>query len=433
MAVYFASTDFHRMFYPGGSFSLYTALSWAGRSHGTKDLDDFPLAENVTRAARGFPALEAGRRIAGSDIPFFNDWISHRARDAYWLNIDGTKRSAAVKAPVLLIGGWYDPFLPSQLEDFDALRHGAASGAARSRLIIGPWTHAAEVTFPDGTKALNFRRQSLALSLPWFDQNLQPSHARQNDDAPVTIFVMGKNQWRSENEWPLSRARFTPFYLGGAGRANTAAGDGTLSTTLPITDEPSDEYLYDPRNPVPTAGGAMIGGAAGIASQNPVESRTDVLVYTTLPLAGDVEVTGPVKLVLYISTSAPNTDFTAKLADVHPNGSAYNVTDGILRRSYSAPMAGSSTHEIEIELWPTSMVFFKGHRIRLEVSSSNFPRFDLNPNTNTDPATETRPAMAAQIVHHGLSCPSRLILPIIPPDQESAPIPEARSRQGRGE
>jgi putative CocE/NonD family hydrolase len=158
----------------------------------------------------------------------------------------------------------------------------------------------------------------------------------------------------------------------------------------------------------------MIGGAAGIARQNTIESRNDVLVYTTAALQNDVEVTGPIALVLYVSTSASNTDFTAKLVDVHPDGSAFNVSDGVLRRTYAETTGTEQTHEIRIELWPTSMVFFKGHRMRLEVSSSNFPRFDRNPNTDNDTATETNPVSSRQIVRHGARFPSHLILPLVP-------------------
>jgi putative CocE/NonD family hydrolase len=160
----------------------------------------------------------------------------------------------------------------------------------------------------------------------------------------------------------------------------------------------------------------MIGPAAGIARQNDVEARHDVLVYTTPSLNQDMEVTGPISLTLYVSTSAPNTDFTAKLVDVHQNGSAFNISEGILRRSYQeaqGPSAAERVHEIHIELWPTSIVFFKGHRIRLEVSSSNFPRFDRNPNTGNRIATEVNIISARQTLRHDSEYPSRLILPII--------------------
>jgi putative CocE/NonD family hydrolase len=415
LAIYFASSDFHGMFYPGGAFSLYSALSWAGRSHGREDLADFPPAKDITRAAEGFPMIDADRRLTGQEIPFFRDWVQHPERDSYWIDIDGTNRSAALKAPVLLIAGWYDPFLPSQLDDFTRIRASAPSTVSEhSRLIIGPWTHASEVVFPNGVRGENFRRQSLALSLPWFDEMLQPSRSQDKDLLPVKIFIMGKNEWRSEKEWPLARAHLTSLYLESGGKANSAAGDGKLDLAEPLPDEPADSYLYDPQHPVLTAGGAMIGAAAGIVRQNAIESRSDVLVYTTEVLQNDIEVTGPISLVLYVSTSAANTDFTAKLVDVHPDGSAYNVSDGILRLSNSGFAGTAEVHEIHVELWPTSMVFFKGHRMRLEVSSSNFPRFDRNTNTNSNIATEKNPISSFQVVHHDSRFPSRLVLPFVP-------------------
>jgi putative CocE/NonD family hydrolase len=162
---------------------------------------------------------------------------------------------------------------------------------------------------------------------------------------------------------------------------------------------------------VPTHGGAILGPRAGAARQNEIETRSDVLVYTTSPLAQDLEATGPVRLILHVSTTVPNTDFTGKLVDVHPDGAAYNVSDGILRRAYRADPA-----EIALDLWPTSIVFLRGHRIRLEVSSSNFPRFDRNPNTGRDIATEARPVTAQQKIYHSrvMPSPSRLILPVVP-------------------
>jgi putative CocE/NonD family hydrolase len=418
LAVYFASSNFHDMFYPGGAFSLHSALSWAIRSHGARDQTDWPPEEEVRQAANGFPLLDADRRATGADVSFFKDWVAHPDRDAFWEDIDGQDRPQSLKAPVLLIAGWYDPFLPTQLNDFTHIRQSREPGvASRSRLIVGPWTHASEVTFPDGTKAENFRRQSLAVSLPWFDENSGLAMSPPPANSLIRLFVMGKNEWRDEQEWPLARTQWVPYFLGSGGAANSAAGDGTLNVIAPTTHEPGDSYAYDPLHPVPTAGGAMIGGAAGIARQNDIEARQDVLVYTTPSLNQDTEVTGPISLILYVSTTAPNTDFTAKLVDVRQDGSIFNISDGILRRSYQqaqSPSAAEKAHEIHIELWPTSMVFFKGHRIRLEVSSSNFPRFDRNPNTGNRIASEVNVISAKQTVRHGPGYPSRLVLPIVP-------------------
>jgi putative CocE/NonD family hydrolase len=418
LMVYFASTNFYEMFYPGGAFSLDSALSWAVRSHGTKDQTDWPSANEVKQAATGFPLLDADRRATGKDVNFFKDWVGHPDRDTFWADIDGQNRVQSLKAPVLLIAGWYDPFLPTQLNDFIHIRQSPAPGVAvRSRLIIGPWTHASEVTFPDGTKAENFRRQSLAVSLPWFDENSGLAISPPASSSPVRLFVMGKNEWRDEPEWPLARTQYTPYFLGSARSANSITGNGTLNVLAPTAKERADSYTYDPLHPVPTAGGAMIGPAAGIARQNDIEGRGDVLVYTTPSLNQDVEVTGPISLILYVSTTAPNTDFTAKLVDVHQDGSAFNISEGILRRSYQEvqhPSAAEKVYEIHLDLWPTSMMFFKGHRIRLEVSSSNFPRFDRNPNTGNRIATEVNAISAKQTVSHDPKYPSRLILPIIP-------------------
>lgn len=406
LMIQLSSTSFYGMFYPGGAFSLESALVWAVQSYGYQD--DWPSEEALRPGYDGFPLVEADDR-ALRDIPAFNDWVLHFSRDEYWRAIDGEDRAKRLAAPVLLLAGWYDPFLPTQIEDFARIRREArADVAAASRLMIGPWAHARTVTFPDGAAPGNYRLASFELSVPWFDQ-----HFRSSDralPAPVRIFVMGENVWRDEQEWPPARTRYAPYYLRSGGKANRAAGDGALALTPAASHEPPDTYVYDPRDPVPTAGGAMIGPRAGIALQNAVEERPDVLVYSTPPLEEDMEVTGPIKLVLFVSTTAPHTDFTGKLVDVHPDGSAYNVSEGILRRPYD----GAKPTEIQIDLWPTSMVFRKGHRIRLEVSSSNYPRFDRHPNSARPIATETAPIVAAQSVYHGAETPSRLILPIIP-------------------
>jgi putative CocE/NonD family hydrolase len=410
-----SSTDFYGMFHPGGAFSLKSALYWAVMSHGGRDV--IPNEEALSRGFTSLSLLEADDR-AVKDIDFFNDWVLHTERDDYWSQVDGDRRAAESKAPVLLLAGWYDPFLPTQLQDFIRIRREGESGVSvQSRLIIGPWSHAQTVTFPDGTVPRNFRLESLASSVAWFDQHLRGVQAK--PEAPVRIYVMGRHEWRDEQKWPLERTEYTPFYLHSEGKANGSSRGGTLTRTPPQAEEASDQYAYDPRKPVPTRGGAMIGydtsaGGfnAGIEQQNDIEAREDILIYTTEPLAEDLEVTGPIELVLFVSTTAPNTDFTGKLVDVWPDGSAFNVSEGILRRQYRSQL--NTGTEITIALWPTSTVFLKGHQIRLEVSSSNYPRFDRNPNTGESMMTATESVLAHQTVHHGVLSPSRLILPLIP-------------------
>ena len=415
LVIQLASTSWYGMFYPGGAFSLESALDWAVMSHGERDVT--PSQEALQRGYVGFPLIEADDRAAG-DIPFFNDWVNHPDRDQYWADIDGERRAERLQVPVLLMAGWYDPFLPTQLDDFVQIRREARKEvSSASCLIIGPWAHARTVTFPSGETPENYRLESLAPSVAWFDRHLRPSATAVPKPAPIRIYVMGENIWRDEQEWPLVRTRYIPYYLRSGGKANTAGGDGMLMLAPPTSQDPPDTYAYDPRNPVPTAGGAMLGPRAGIARQNAIEERPDVLTYTTPPLEQDLEVTGPIRLILHVSTRVPHTDFTGKLVDVHQNGSAYNVSEGILRRRYSDHDGSAHTErstEIQIELWPTSIVFQKGHRIRLEVSSSNYPRFDRNPNTGHTIATATHSIVARQTIHHGYETPSRLILPVIP-------------------
>ena len=309
-----------------------------------------------------------------------------------------------------MMAGWSDPFLPAQLHDYaDIVRNASPAVVAQSHLVIGPWSHARSVQLSDGTTSENYRLASLAPSIPWFDQIFD--RADSHGFPPVRIFVMGRNEWRDENEWPLKRTRYTSYYLSSSRSANGVSGNAALTLYPPSNGAAADHFTFDPANPVRTSGGAMIGPHAGYMRQNDAERRPDVLVYSTTPLQHETEVTGPVRAILYVSTDAPDTDFTAKLVDVRPDGAAYNVSDGIIRRSYGAP---GRVERIEIELWPTSMVFMRGHRIRLEISSSNFPRYDRNPNTGREIATETRPRIAAQSVYHSANAASQIILPIIP-------------------
>ena len=403
-----ASSDFHRMFHPGGAFALQSALFWAVRSRGVEDRD--PTPEELQRGIEGLPLIEADDRAVG-DIPFFNDWVLHTTRDAYWRAIDGEDRPRNLRAPALLMAGWFDPFLPSQIDDFLRIRASASPHVAEaSRLVIGPWAHAESVILPDAPPPENYRRAVLAPSLAWFDRHLEDSrHPTPLDlNAPVRIFVMGANVWRDEAEWPLARARVTPFYLDGDGH-----GRGQLSTAAHGATPTEDTYTDEPMHPVPSVGGAVLGPGAGSVLQNDLDSRPDVLIYTGEVLMQNREVTGPVTALLHVSTSAPNTDFIVKVLDVFPDGRAYNVTEGVLRQDY---MPDTPT-EIEVKLWPTSWLFKQGHRIRVMVSSSHFPRYDRNPNTGKISGQETKLSSARQTVHHSRALPSRILLPLIPPVQ----------------
>ena len=340
-----------------------------------------------------------------------------------------------VTVPTLNAGGWYDIFLQDTITNFTTMReHGSTPEARQSKLVIGPWTHG-HVTNPIGE--LNFGFGSSAafidlqidftnLQVRWFNHWLKGIDTGMLKEAPIKLFVMGANAWRDEQEWPLARAVNTRYYLHSNGGANSLHGNGYLTTDLPDRDESaSDKYDYDPNNPVITRGGALLLSPEyppGPFDQQPTESREDVLVYTSGELKEDLEVTGPIKVHLWAVSSAPDTDFVARLVDVHDDGYAQNLTDGIIRARYRHFERGETpsliepgkAYEYEIDLWATSNVFKAGHRIRLEATSSNFPRWDRNPNTGHDFGTDTEMVVAHQTILHDAEHASYIVLPIVP-------------------
>ncbi|MBI3208010.1 MAG: CocE/NonD family hydrolase [Candidatus Solibacter usitatus] len=263
---------------------------------------------------RHLPIRDADRAATGQSVPLFQNAVEHPAYDAYWRSLSTREHIAQIKAPVLSTGGWYDNFVQSDLEAFAALRR----LKRRAHAVIGPWPHNMSIKFKD----LDFGPESSApvskLQLEWHDRWVK-GETNKGHFPPLRLFVMGINQWRDEHEWPLARAVPVSFYFASRKGANGLQGDGDLRR-LPSRREHKDRYTYDPRNPVPTRGGATCCNpevfAWGPMDQRPVENRGDVLVYTSPPLAKDMEVTGPVKVELFVSTSAPDTDFTAKLVDV---------------------------------------------------------------------------------------------------------------------
>jgi putative CocE/NonD family hydrolase len=246
------------------------------------------------------------------------------------------------------------------------------------------------------------------IQLRWFDHWLKGVDTGLLDEPPVKLFVMGENRWRDEDEWPLTRARSTPYYL--------RAG-GTLSPEPP-GDERPDAFTYDPADPVPTRGGNTLILAMGVQDQRPLESRADVLVYTSAVLTEPLEVTGPLTVTLHAASSAPDTDFTAKLVDVRPDGYAQNLADGIVRARYresrTTPrlLTPGEVAVFTIDLWATSHVFLPGHRLRLHVSSSNFPRFDRNLNTGGNNYDESKGVVARNAVHHSKQYPSQITVTV---------------------
>ena len=404
-----------------GVFRWNDVLVWHVENRGRKaeKRDDVDWAS----AVQHLPLIEADDAI-GQDIPAYDDWIRNPTTGPYWDRINVEGQVSDIRAPALIIEGWYDYYLDLAIEDYNRMREeGGTPEARRSRLLIGPWTHVTTSEFRDrdfGGEAEFFG--SIREILRWYRYWLLDLKSEVEEEKPIKIFVMGSNEWRSEAEWPLERTQWTRFYLHSDGRANTSDGDGLLSPQPP-EQEPSDRYVYDPDDPVPSVGGTSIYGIAqpGPVDQRAVEAREDVLVYSTPPLEEAVEVTGPVRLVLHASTSARDTDFVATLVDVDPEGKAVNLKTGIVRARFRnsteqpAFLTPGRVYEYAIEIGATSNLFRKGHRIRLQVTSSCFPEFSRNLNTGAPIGLTTEKVEAEQTILRDADFSSVLVLPVIPP------------------
>lgn len=365
-----------------------------------------------------------------SDLsPYFAEWLDHPQPGEFWQHASPCGGYEQISAPALNIGGWYDCFIWGTLQNYVGMKHRGGSQLARQhgRLVIGPWTHGGFTgSYPDrefGPTASALAQDLPGMHLRWYDRWLKGLENGIEQEKPVKIFVMGLDQWREEDDWPLPDVHEFPYYLHSQGQANSLHGDGLLSSAPP-GQEPEDIYLYNPRRPVPTLGGQVLivgPNAMGPRDQRPVEERDDVLVYSTPPLEQPLEVTGPVALCLFVSSSGRDTDFTGKLVDVFPDGRAINLTDGALRARYHKSQSESEmlepgkVYELRIDLWATSNVFLPGHRLRLEVSSSNFPKFGRNMNTGGVTAQESleESIPAVNRIYHDRLHPSHLILPVV--------------------
>ena len=403
---------FDRYYSPGGAFRLAHRLRWIAENFRPPNR---PVAD-FQKMITFLPLGRADRFVAGRTLDFYQEVMAHPAYDAYWRSRSTRLRADSIRAPALIEAGWYDPFLPSDIAMWKELRRRGHP----ARIIIGPWGHNMNPEMPGAdfgpSSALPLRR----MEIDWFDAWLR--HSAPPAPSGVLYFVMGVNEWRESPQWPPAGVEFMDLYLDSSGSANTLHGDGRL-LAKPPTLETTDRFDYDPKRAVPTLGGANCCNFRllpwGPLDQRPVEGRRDVLVYTGAPLRESLEVAGPVRAVLYVSTSAADTDFTAKLVDAAPDGPARILTDGILRLRYregverAVPYRPGAVVEVEIELGETAFVFLPHHAVRLEVSSSNFPRFDRNLNTGRLQALETQMRVARQTVWHGPERPSRLVLPVL--------------------
>ncbi len=412
-----------RFYSPGGALKLGHRLFWVAENFHTPGT----LEPTLESYIRHLPLRTADEMAARHTLGIWQDALNHPSYDSYWEQRSIRGKMDRVRVPVFSMGGWFDNYVESDLDAFARLAH-------LNRDVetwIGPWGH----TFSEQFSTADFGPQShlqiRQMQLEFFDRCLKSAADLPALKPRLHLFVMGADVWREEHEWPLARTVFTPFYLDSHGAANTAGGDGGLGSTAPKKSKP-DHFVYDPLAPVPTQGGAICCNALvfpdGPLDQTAVERRQDVLVYTSGVLADDLEATGPVRATLYVSTSANDTDFTVKLVDLSATGIPLLVTDGLVRVRYRVSLRDPSfvkhdvPYQVTIDGGVTSYVFRAGHRIRAEISSSNFPRFDRNLNRAEANADESRPQNALQTVFHERKYPSAIYLPVIPKAHTTGPL-----------
>jgi putative CocE/NonD family hydrolase len=432
--------------YEDGAFRLAFIENWMIETIAASaavNRGDAPTADSLKTAALDIakwmrfrpyaelPILQPGNPAVA---PYFYDAVRHSTDDAYWKAFSIENRYDKVGVPVLAFEGWYDAFLNGALRNFTGVQaHGATDLARRDqRIVIGPWEHLGwgrpDSPVSPRLKAIGPVADSPvnALTLAWFDHFLKGKDNGVAEGPRVDYFVMGENRWRSSTQWPLAATDYQPWYLASGGHANSVMGDGVLARRPAGRDTRPDQFVYDPANPVPSVGGhsccAWTSGPQGQFDQSAIEQRADILVFSSAPLEEPVEVTGPVTVDLYAASTAPDTDFTAKLVDVFPDGSAINLNNGVQRASYRdsltqpTPIEPGKVYKYEIHVWPTSNLFAKGHRIRLEISSSDFPQFAPNPNTGEAFGASAVSQVATQTILHDADHPSSVILPVIPAD-----------------
>lgn len=369
------------------------------------------------------PLMDGDLQSANYAVEHYRDWLRHPSYDSYWREISDEERFENVKVPVHTLGGWFDIFLAGTINGFAGVRNRGGTEKARreTKMIIGPWGHGPSQKYGDVDFGPMAMRQTFGRELRWFDHYLKGEDNGIDREPPVEIFYMGINQWSYAPHWPLPNTKYTPYFLSSRGHANSLRGDGVLSTAEP-SGSAFDRYLYDPNLPVPTLGGNNCCGTptiAGPKDQRPVEGREDVLVYSSELLTEPLAIAGPVKMKLFASTDGRDADFMVKLVDVYPNGFPMNVAEGMLRARFRQGLdrmellEPNKVYEFEIDMRGTANVFQRGHRIRVDITSSDFPQFDRNPNTGADLYTSDQTRIAKQTVFHTAGSASYILLPVV--------------------
>jgi putative CocE/NonD family hydrolase len=394
MSIQVTTSEFRGPTYVGESFAIHDPLIWVyGMSKQEKMRLGMMAAmimgeKKIRSVANALPLNTLDKRATGEKVSYWQDWLAHSEPEyAWWKPSDHSERVFQVSAPVRFVGGWYDIFLPGMIKDYTALHK---AGRA-PYLTIGPWHH-----LSPGVMSYGLRD-----SIDWFWVHLL-GDKRRLPKKPVKIFIMGLKEWRHYEEWPPRDARAEYWYL--------QAGS-SLTTDLPKQAEPSC-YRYDPADPTPNVGGAIMGRGGGAKDNRTLEARSDVLVFTSEPMHQNLEVIGPVRAELYVRSSQEHTDFFVRLCDRYPSGKSINICDGIRRlRPGGAKRDPEGCLGIKIEMWPTSHCFRRGHRIRVQISSGAHPRYARNTGSGEPIGEATRFCIAEQAVFHDPSHPSAVILP----------------------
>jgi uncharacterized protein len=392
------ASQFRGMAYGGGSIALDAALSWmlvleVQEQRLAPLLLAHGLRRTLPRVYDHVPVSELDERAFGSQVEYFREWTDQMSPDSpYWNERDFSSSVGDVDAPVQLVGGWYDVFLPWMVEDFQALQ----AAGRRPQLIIGPWTHT----------AAGMTGASLRDGVGWLRAHLLGDR-RLVGDSPVRVYVTGQHRWRELPDWPPPGTNERTYFL---------QVDGGLAAAAPERSAPPSRYVYDPAEPTPALGGAMLLEQRAVRDNRPLEARDDVLTFTSAPLDADLDALGPVHADIRLRSSRGDTDVFVRVCDVLPDGASLNVCDGLIRLTPGEPARDDDgVAAVRFELWPTAHRFAAGHRLRVQVSSGAHPRYARNPGTGEDPARATRLVTAAQEVFHDPQRSSAVTLTVAPP------------------
>jgi putative CocE/NonD family hydrolase len=393
-----------------------TIVPWLCYTAVKETLSDMSDLDVVT-AFNHLPVIEAAERAGCPRPQFWDDWFDHQHLDDYWRDLSIEARLDRVRVPVLGIAGWYDD-ARGNIRNFVGLD--TIAKHPFQRMVMDPGAHKG-IDYVNGDFGPHARIDHRALQLRWFDHYLKGVDNGVERELPIDLFIMGDNEWRQEREWPLTRTVYTDFYLHSSGAANSSDGNGTLSTIAPTTQEPADTFTYDPGDPTPYLVDAReleLGLNEDYAQVH--ASRTDVLAFTSEPLAEEMEITGPMTATLYAATEATDTDWFMMLLNVHPDGRAERIQEGVararFREGFDRPslLEPDTVYRYDMDLWFTGIVIPPGHSLRVVVSSSLFPKYDRNLNTGGDNERDTEYVSAHQRVLHDAAHPSHVTLPLIP-------------------